>query len=42
LSLAKAPFEAPFFKDATLRMIKITPARGSSAGGDRASFKAEF
>jgi hypothetical protein len=42
LSLAKAPFEAPFFKYATLRMTKIKPTRWSSAGGDRASFKAEF
>ncbi len=42
LFLAKAPFEAPFFKYPTLRMIKIKPARVSYAGADRVSFKAEF
>jgi general stress protein 26 len=40
--LVKAPFEAPFFKYPTLRMIKIVPARVSYAGADRVSFKAEF
>jgi general stress protein 26 len=40
--LKKAPFEAPFFKYPTLRMIKVTPRRVSYAGADRVSFKAEF
>jgi general stress protein 26 len=40
--LKKAPFEAPFFKYPTLRMLKITPRRVSYAGADRFSFKAEF
>lgn len=42
LFLKKAPFEAPFFKYPTLRMIKVTPRRVSYAGADRFSFKAEF
>lgn len=40
--LKKAPFEAPFFKHPTLRMLKVTPRRVSYAGADRVSFKAEF
>jgi hypothetical protein len=40
--LKKAPFEAPFFKYPTLRMLKVTPRRVSYAGADRVSFKAEF
>jgi general stress protein 26 len=40
--LKKAPFEAPFFKYPTLRMIKVEPHRVSYAGADRVSFKAEF
>jgi general stress protein 26 len=42
LFLKKAPFEAPFFKYPTLRMIKVTPKRVSYVGDDRLSFKAEF
>jgi len=40
--LKKSPFEAPFFKYPTLRMMRIKPTRLSYAGADRVSFKAEF
>jgi hypothetical protein len=40
--LKKSPFEAPFFKYPTLRMMRIKPSRLSYAGADRVSFKAEF
>jgi len=40
--LKKSPFEAPFFKYPTLRMIRIRPSRLSYAGADRFVFKAEF
>ena len=40
--LKKSPFEAPFFKYPTLRMMRIKPTRLSYSGADRVSFKAEF
>ena len=40
--LKKSPFEAPFFKYPTLRMMRVRPKRLSYAGADRFSFKAEF
>jgi len=40
--LKKSPFEAPFFKYPTLRMMRIKPTRLSYSGADRISFKAEF
>jgi general stress protein 26 len=40
--LKKSPFEAPFFKFPTLRMMRVRPKRLSYAGADRVSFKAEF
>jgi general stress protein 26 len=40
--LKKSPFEAPFFKYPTLRMMRIRPKRLSYAGADRVTFKAEF
>jgi general stress protein 26 len=40
--LKKSPFEAPFFKYPTLRMIRLRPKRLSYAGADRVLFKAEF
>ena len=40
--LKKSPFEAPFFKYPTLRMMRVRPARLSYAGADRVAFKAEF
>ena len=40
--LNKSPFEAPFFKYPTLRMMRIRPKRVSYAGADRVTFKAEF
>jgi general stress protein 26 len=40
--LKKSPFEAPFFKYPTLRMMRIKPSRLSYAGADRFTFKAEF
>jgi hypothetical protein len=40
--LKKCPFEAPFFKYPTLRMMRVKPARLSYAGADRVAFKAEF
>ena len=40
--LKKSPFEAPFFKYPTLRMMRVKPRRLSYAGADRVAFKAEF
>ncbi len=40
--LKKSPFEAPFFKYPTLRMMRVRPKRLSYAGADRVNFKAEF
>lgn len=40
--LKKSPFEAPFFKYPTLRMMRVSPRRLSYAGADRFTFKAEF
>ena len=40
--LRKSPFEAPFFKYPTLRMIRVRPKRLSYAGADRVTFKAEM
>jgi Pyridoxamine 5'-phosphate oxidase len=40
--LKKSPFEAPFFKYPTLRMMRIRPKRLSYAGADRVMFKAEL
>lgn len=40
--LRKCPFEAPFFKYPTLRMLRVQPHRLSYAGADRVTFKAEF
>ena len=40
--LKKSPFEAPFFKFPTLRMMRVQPKRLSYAGADRVAFKAEF
>jgi len=40
--LTKSPFEAPFFKYPTLRMLTIRPKRLSYAGADRTTFKAEL
>jgi hypothetical protein len=40
--LKKSPFEAPFFKYPTLRMMRVRPTRLSYAGADRVAFKAEF
>ena len=40
--LKKSPFEAPFFKFPTLRMMRVRPKRLSYAGADRVTFKAEF
>jgi general stress protein 26 len=42
LFLKKSPFEAPFFKYPTLRMMRVQPKRLSYAGADRVAFKAEF
>jgi hypothetical protein len=42
LFLKKSPFEAPFFKYPTLRMLRIRPSRLSYAGADRVAFKADF
>lgn len=42
LFLKKSPFEAPFFKYPTLRMMRVRPKRLSYAGADRFMFKAEF
>lgn len=40
--LKKNPFEAPFFKYDTLRMVRVTPKRVSYANGVGDSFKAEM
>ena len=40
--LKKSPFEAPFFKYPTLRMMRVRPKRLSYAGADRFAFKAEL
>ena len=40
--LKKSPFEAPFFKYPTLRMMRVKPSRLSYAGADRVMFKLEF
>ncbi|MFZ2063052.1 MAG: pyridoxamine 5'-phosphate oxidase family protein [Candidatus Binatus sp.] len=40
--LKKSPFEAPFFKFPTLRMMRVRPKRLSYAGADRVAFKVEF
>jgi hypothetical protein len=40
--LKKCPFEAPFFKYPTLRMMRVKPTRVSYAGADRVAFKAEL
>jgi general stress protein 26 len=40
--LKKSPFEAPFFKYPTLRMIRVRPKRLSYAGADRVTFKADY
>jgi len=40
--LKKSPFEAPFFKYPTLRMMRVKPSRVSYAGADRFTFKGEF
>ena len=40
--LKKCPFEAPFFKYPTLKMMRVRPTRLSYAGADRVAFKAEL
>lgn len=40
--LKKNPFEAPFFGNPALRMIKVIPKRVSYASGLKDAFKAEF
>jgi general stress protein 26 len=40
--LKKSPFEAPFFKYPTLRMIRVRPKRLSYAGADRVTFKTDY
>jgi hypothetical protein len=40
--LQKCPFEAPFFKYPTLKMMRVKPTRLSYAGADRVNFRAEF
>jgi len=40
--LKKSPFETPFFKYPTLRMMRVKPSRVSYAGADHFTFKAEF
>jgi len=40
--LKKCPFEAPFFKYPTLKMMRVRPKRLSYAGADRVNFKAEL
>jgi hypothetical protein len=42
LFLKKSPFEAPFFKYPTLRMLRVRPMRLSYSGADRVAFKAEL
>jgi len=40
--LKKCPFEAPFFKYPTLKMMQVRPSRLSYAGADRVTFRAQF
>lgn len=40
--LKKCPFEAPFFKYPTLKMMRVRPQRLSYAGADRFAFRTEF
>ena len=40
--LKKCPFEAPFFKYPTLKMMRVKPSRCSYAGKDRSAFRADF
>ncbi len=40
--LKKNPFEAPFFSNPALRMIRVIPKRVSYASGLKDAFKAEF
>ena len=40
--LKKSPFEAPFFKYPTLKMMRVRPSRLSYAGADRVTFRAQF
>lgn len=40
--LSKNPFEAPFFGNPELRMMRIAPKRVSYASGLKDAFKAEF
>jgi len=40
--LNKCPFEAPFFKYPTLKMMRVKPTRLSYSGADRVNFRAEF
>jgi general stress protein 26 len=40
--LKKCPFEAPFFKYPTLKMMRVRPSRLSYAGADRVNFRADF
>jgi len=40
--LKKCPFEAPFFKYPTLKMMRVRPNRLSYAGADRVAFRAQF
>jgi hypothetical protein len=40
--LQKNPFEAPFFSNPALRMVRVRPKRVSYANGLHDSFKAEF
>ncbi|HVN64217.1 MAG TPA: pyridoxamine 5'-phosphate oxidase family protein [Candidatus Binataceae bacterium] len=42
LFLAKNPFEARFFKLASLRMVRFKPRRVSYAGADYSTFKTQF
>ena len=40
--LQKCPFEAPFFKYPTLKMMRVKPTRLSYSGADRVNFRTEF
>jgi hypothetical protein len=42
LFLKKNPFEAPFFGNPALRLVRIKPKRISFAGADRQGFKIEL
>ena len=42
LFLKKNPFEAPFFGNPALRLVRIKPRRISFAGADRQGFKIEL